>query len=210
MSRSSAPGTVSPYEAVLGARIDDLHPRLRRYFSTIADGHVGVGRGVFDVVGSPRRSVWPLLAVLARFGVAFPGYERGVAFDVVNTPVTGRAAVAAERTFHLRSGTAVMRDRIAHVSGALVDDLGRGGILRVRFVAAVDGAALVLRSDRVGFRLGRMRVRLPRLVAPRVTLTERFDDDRGEQVVACTVELPVLGVIYSYRGSFDYRIESRG
>lgn len=204
------PGTASPYEAVLGARIDELHPRLRRYFSAIPERHVGVGSGVFDVVGSPSRSMWPFLAVLARFGVAFPGLERDVAFDVVNSPVAGRSAVTGERTFHLGSGAAVMRDRIAHVSGSLVDDLGRGGILRVRFVAAVDGAALVLRSDRVGFRLGRVRVRLPRLVAPRVTLTERFDDDRGEQVVACTVELPVLGVIYSYSGSFDYRIESRG
>ena len=62
----------SPWEAALGDRLDELDPALRAYFSAIPDGSVGRGSGVFDQVGTPRRWLWPVLAILGRTGIVFP------------------------------------------------------------------------------------------------------------------------------------------
>ncbi|MBE7163154.1 MAG: DUF4166 domain-containing protein, partial [Williamsia herbipolensis] len=64
-----------------------LHPRLRAYFAAIPPGHVGRGDGVFAVVGTPRRWLWPFLALFARDDVMFPVWERDVPFTVENRPV---------------------------------------------------------------------------------------------------------------------------
>jgi hypothetical protein len=86
---------VSPYEAVLGERLDELHPRLAGYFRQIPPESHGFGRGVFETVGTPRRWLWPLLALLARPGVALPVWERDVPFTVLNLP---REAASGTRT----------------------------------------------------------------------------------------------------------------
>ena len=62
----------SAYEEVFGDTLDSLHPRLRLYFGEIPRGSIGVGAGVFDVVGTPRRWLWPALRLLAAEGIMFP------------------------------------------------------------------------------------------------------------------------------------------
>ena len=98
----------SPWEAALGDAVSQLHPRLRAYFSPIPAGHVGRGRGTFDVVGTPRRWLWPALWVLGLDGVVFPVWERDVAFTVENRWDGG--ILRAARTFHFRGGIRVMTD----------------------------------------------------------------------------------------------------
>lgn len=189
----------SPWRQVLGDELDALHPRLSEYFSLIPVGKVGRGRGVFDSVGTPRRWLFPVLAVLGRLGVVFPVWERDVPFTVENRQ-DGRQ-LRARRTFHFRSGDRVMEDAIGVENGALVDRLGPSGSVRAVFGAeAVDGA-LRLRSRRVGWR----SIRLP--FAPTVTLLERYDDGVGRQHVDLAVDAPVIGRIYAYSGFFDYVIE---
>ncbi|HEY2555465.1 MAG TPA: DUF4166 domain-containing protein, partial [Diaminobutyricibacter sp.] len=101
----------SPYQAVLGDDLAGLHPRLQAYFSAIPADHHGFGRGVFDTVGTPRRWLWPALAVLGRAGVVFPVWQRDVPFTVVNHPVAdgGGPAITADRFFELAGGGRHMR-----------------------------------------------------------------------------------------------------
>jgi hypothetical protein len=47
---------------------------------------------------------------------------------------------------------------------------------------------------------------LPRAIAPRVVLTERWDDSTDRQRVSLVVEAPLIGRLYEYSGSFTYRI----
>ena len=47
---------------------------------------------------------------------------------------------------------------------------------------------------------------LPRALAPRVALTERFDDDVDRQHVTVILSLPLVGRVYEYSGHFDYAI----
>ncbi|PZE29356.1 DUF4166 domain-containing protein [Curtobacterium sp. MCLR17_055] len=212
----------SPYELSTPPDVlARLHPRLRTYFGEIRPGHVGRGEGVFDVVGTPRRWLWPVLAVFARDSVMFPVWERDVPFAVENRPArvrrgpgTGleaRPAVRAHRTFRFRSGSRTMVDAITAEPDGLVDHLGRHGRVSARLRTQVDGdgpdaGALRLVSTRVTFRALGREVRLPAALSPRVTLTERFDDEADLQRVSLVLTAPVLGTLYRYEGAFRYEI----
>ncbi|WP_426515185.1 DUF4166 domain-containing protein [Diaminobutyricibacter sp. McL0618] len=202
----------SPYQAVLGDDLAGLHPRLQAYFSAIPADHHGFGRGVFDTVGTPRRWLWPALALLSRAGVVFPVWEHDVSFTVVNRPAGTPHAVTADRFFVLRRGSRHMRDVISADgpgpgSGPrLRDRLGSPPRLDAQLEAAVVAGALRLRSTRVTYLAGSLRIPFPRLIAPVVELTESYDDALDSQRVSLTVRAPFIGTIYQYAGSFVYEI----
>ena len=190
----------SPWQRALGDEFASLHPRLHAYFSAIPAGRVGRGTGSFDVVGTPRRWLWPVLRMLQRRRILFPVWERGVPFTVENR--ADRGAVHAIRTFHLAAGDREMVDAVSMDAARLVDHLGDGGRLGARLTASVvDGELrLVSTSARWG--------RLPIPFAPRVELVERYDDAVGRQHVALTLQSHIFGRIYEYSGHFDYRVEA--
>ena len=212
----------SPYELSTPPEVlARLHPRLRTYFAAVPPGHVGRGEGVFTVVGTPRRWVWPVLAWFARDAVMFPVWERDVPFTVENRPARvrrgpgtsreARPAVRAHRTFRFRSGARTMVDAITAEPDGLVDHLGRHGRVSARLQAQVDAdgpdaGALRLVSTRVTFRALGRDLRLPAALSPRVTLMERFDDEADLQRVSLVLTAPVLGTLYRYEGAFRYEI----
>jgi hypothetical protein len=198
----------SPYERVLGPGFAELHPQLRSYFAAVPEGSVGLGHGTFAEAGAPRRWVRAALRALGLAQILFPVWEHDVPFTVLNRAVPGahgHRAVAAVRTFHLRGGDRVMVDRVDTVAEALVDVLGRDRRVQACFGAAVEDAALKLESTAVAVRVGRRTLRVPGPIAPRIRLTERAGA-AGEQHIALTVRLPVLGQIYGYSGTFSYEI----
>ena len=202
------PPSQSPYARALGDRIHELHPALRTYFQAIPDGGVGVGEGVLRRIGTPRRWLWPFLRPLERRGVIAACWESDVPFRVENRTIATRAI--GEREFHLARGAWTMRDAVALTGhGRVVDELGEPGLIVACFEIDVQGGALALTSRAVGVRLGRLRIRVPRLLSPVVRLTERFDDVTGRQHVDLTITAPVIGRAYEYNGDFTYRIEER-
>ena len=197
--------TRSPYEAARDGDLTGLHPKLRAYFAAIPAGQHGLGRGTFATVGTPRRWLWPVLAVLARDGVLFPVWEHDVPFLVVNRPGPGR--VDAVRRFEFPAGARDMIDAIGADADGLTDRLGRSGRLETRLDSRIVDGALHLDSTRVYLHLVGRRVPVPRWCAPRVHLTEAFDDGDQRQQVRVTVSLPLIGIVYEYAGSFRYSIE---
>lgn len=194
----------SPWERVLGARVDELDPALRRYFGAIPAGSVGRGHGVFEVVGTPKRWLWPALAVLALDGIMFPVWARSVGFTVENRPTAG-GTVRARRTFHFAFRDRVMVDEIGITAGALTDRLGTHGIVSSTLSADVIDGRLELKSTSAMLRLGFIRVPLG-VLSPRVTLFERTAGDL--QHVSLRLDAPMLGRVYEYEGSFSYAIET--
>lgn len=191
---------LSPWQQALGDDFSSLHPRLRTYFGVIPEGATGRGEGVFDIVGTPRRWLWPLLSFLAIDNVLFPAWDRDLPFRVRNASLNGRVVGLRRFEFPVRPHT--MTDSIGWESGELVDRLGRHGSVRVGFRATVEGSGLVLESTWV--RLA--GIRLPRGISPRVRLEESFDTDAGRQRVSFVMDHPILGRLYEYSGLFDYRI----
>lgn len=196
----------SPYERALGARIDELHPKTAWYFRTIPDGHVGVGSGVFTEAGSRHRWLWPVLRIAEIAGVAFAGWERNVPFRIENRTVRGRAE--AVRHFELGTRTWVMPDVVMLTpDGTLRNEIGPHRTVVTTFDIDVRDQAVVLSIRRVGIRLGRLRISIPKLLSPTIALVERWDQEREQHHVDMTIDAPVLGRVYGYRGYFTYAIE---
>ncbi|CAN5338756.1 hypothetical protein BH10ACT7_BH10ACT7_01810 [soil metagenome] len=193
----------SPWERALGVDAARLHPSLATYFRAIPAGHVGRGSGVFETVGTPRHLLWPVLALLSVEGIVFPVWARHVPFTVINRP-TLRGTVRAHRIFHFPDGDRTMIDEVGITESGLVDRLGRRGTLESALTATVVDGRLELRSTSVTIRAGRARIPLGPF-SPRVKLVERNDGDR--QHVSLVLDAPLIGRLYEYSGSFDYRIE---
>lgn len=196
----------SPYLRALGDQRALLHPALRTYFSAIPRGRVGIGEGVFDRVGTPRRWLWPVLRVLQKHAVVHAGWHQNVPFTVRNRTIAGKAI--GIRVLHLPAGDWVMKDAVsARPHGRVLDQLGEPTTLAVALEASVDGDAFVLRSTTVGIRLGVLRVTLPRFISPVVQVRESAAKRAGHQRISLTVDMPVVGRLYEYEGTFSYRLE---
>ena len=186
----------TPYERAFD--LTGLDPQLADYFTS---GRPGRGEGVFDLVGSPRRWLWPVLWVLGRQGVVFP-YWGSAPFTVINRPVD--AALTATRTFHFPGGSRSMIDLMSVVDGSLIDELGSKRRYRARLTGTVVDGALQLSSTALSMRLGRAHLPLP----ARVTVVERWDAASNRQHVSVVITAPVLGRVYEYSGFFTYRVDS--
>lgn len=92
-------------------------------------------------------------------------------------------------------------------SGQVIDVLGRPALVEAAFDVAADDAGLSLSSRGVTVRLGSIRLPVPKVIRPVIALSERFDAEAAHQYVRLTVDVPVLGRVYEYTGSFTYRIE---
>ncbi|WP_307805227.1 DUF4166 domain-containing protein [Microbacterium sp. BLY] len=150
--------------------------------------------------------LWPLLRLLEQRGVIAARWERDVPFRIENRTIASRAI--AERTFRFADGPWVMRDAVAPSRhGRVIDELGEPGLIVACFDVETRAGALHLTSRAVGIRVGRGRLRVPRAVAPVVRLVERWDDETGRQRVRLTVDAPLLGRLYEYRGDFSYSLE---
>ena len=101
-----------------------------------------------------------------------------------------------------------MRDVVSLTPGGVLRDELGGGAVVASFDADVRDGALCLTSRRIGLRLGGLRVRVPGLLAPTIRLVERFGGAEDRQHVDLTIDLPLVGRVYEYRGTFTYRIES--
>lgn len=199
----------SPFLRALGERRQRLHPQLRTYFDTVPAEHVGRGTGVFERAGTVQAWLRPFMRLCERRGVAFGGWATEVPFRIENRTIAGRAI--SERTFVFPHRTWTMRDAMVVSShGRIVDELGEPGLIRASFDLQVSDGALRMTSHTVGLRAGKIRFRIPRWCAPRIHLTEAWDPHAAQQRIALTVDVPVIGRVYEYSGTFTYRIEREG
>ena len=186
----------SPYERALD--LTGLHPRLQAYFSEIPAGSVGHGVGVFEVVGTPKRWLWPVLWILGMQGVVFPAWARDVPFTISNQPLG--QALRGTRTFHFVRGDRSMVDLISAPAG-LIDELGTRGQYRASLVGSVVEGALHMHSTGMRTQWG-----LP--LPGRVDLVERWDDSSGSQHVSVVISAPIIGRVYEYSGYFNYELRA--
>ncbi|MGO1263805.1 DUF4166 domain-containing protein [Brevibacterium aurantiacum] len=200
------PETRSPYERALGSRLSELHPVLQRYFAAIPAGSVGVGEGTFQRFGTKHWWLRPVLAWVARRQVIVPGMHHQVPFRIENRTVDGQQSAA--RTLELESGTWTMVDAVSlSESGQVVDVLGSPALVEAAFEVAADNGGLSLNSRGVTVRLGPIRFPVPKVIRPVIALSERYVAEVARQYVRLTVDVPVLGRVYEYHGSFTYRFE---
>jgi len=169
MTTAAGNAPASVYQRVLGDAYGDLPPVLARYFGPLPPGHVGVGEGTYDTVGSRYRLiVWPLLVWSTRHDVLFPEAGEQVPFLVENRPLAD--GLAGSRWFAFPGRLRVMRDTMRAGDGEIIERIGRRGGLEVRLRPAVADGRMVLRSGRLAWRVRGIRVPLPRVAS--VTVQE--------------------------------------
>src|SRR6478735_1997296 len=133
-----APWAGTPWASALGDRVDELSPALAAYFGGSPEGSNGIGEGVFTTVGTPRRWLWPLLALLGRWNIVWPVWEREVPFSIVNVP-TPHGLIGVRR-LRFSSGDRTMTDRILWTPHGLRQRLGAGErVVAELFVEPEDG-----------------------------------------------------------------------
>lgn len=204
MTTAAGDAPASVYQRVLGEAYGDLPPVLARYFGPIPPGHVGVGEGTYDTVGSRYRLIaWPLLAWSTRHDMLFPEAGEQVPFLVENRPVAD--GLAGSRWFAFPGRLRVMRDTMRAGDGEVIERLGRGGGLEVRLRPTVADGRMVLRSGRLAWRVRGIRVPLPRVASVTVQESAGQGGD-GRQRVDVRLRMPLLGEVFRYSGSFAYRI----
>jgi hypothetical protein len=192
----------SVYQRLLGSELTGLRPELQSYFS----GHagVGVGRGEFEVAGSPLRILRPVLAYLAWRRILFPEYARNVPFEITNTP-NSDGGLDAVRTFRFAGRDRPLEDSMRVVHGELHDFLGKRRGFEVRMRLTITDGLLQMQSDRSWLHLGAARIPLPQFA--RVSVDETWSD--GRQHVDVRLRSPLLGEWFRYAGSFTYQYEAR-
>jgi len=189
---------VSVWQRALGDDYELLSPGLRDYFARPPEGTVGRGSGRYEVAGSSRRWLRPVLVVLAWRRILFPEFGHGIPFTVTNTPAG--AALRGWRTFDFPSRPRVMQDEMRIVDDRLHDFLGRRGELEAQLELEVVDGALRLHTERLWLNLGRVRLALPRLA--RIRLVE--ESVENGQRVSAVLSSPVIGDWFEYTGEFRY------
>ena len=218
LSDGRAHAMTSPYQAVLGDGLRRPAPAaagvLRR---DPGRRTTASGRGVFDTVGTPRRWLWPALALLGgRRGL--PGLASATCRSrSMNRPGRGRGgrAVGARRPRLPPRGRGDGRwcDEISADARGHRRPLGRPSPrVEPRFDAAVvDGATAAHVDVASSCGSARMRIPVPALVAPRVDAHRALRRRPGRAArVASRCTSPLIGTVYEYAGSFRYSVQSGG
>lgn len=224
MRDPNQPAGRSVYQLAMGREFGLLQPELQDYFSLAAgnnDGgaRVGIGTGVFDVAGCPRRSLRPLLRLASLDRSLFPEYGRHVPFRIENRPGTdpqGRPYLTAVRTLQFGGVTRIMEDTTwrEHAGGAgarsgqLVDSLGRSGLIRTGLdCSAGQDGRMRLVSRGTALAAGRLRVPLPRLLDAAAFTEQWWDAAAGLFRIRTKVLQRQFGTVLEYEGAFEYRLE---
>jgi hypothetical protein len=167
------------YERLVGDGWGELDEPVRRLHLRAR------GAGVFAV----RRGEGRLARLVARL-LGLPRSGEAVPLLLCVEPHAG-----GERWRRNFAGSEFVTEQSGH-EGALL--LERTGPFELRFRLKVEGGALSYRQEDAALRVKSLRVKLPRLLAPRVEARERADE--GGVRVTVRVTSPLTGPLIRYEG----------
>ena len=168
------------YERLIGEGWGVLGEPVRRFHMRAR------GVGVFAV----RRGEGRLARVVARL-MGLPRSGEGVPLLLSVEPHGD-----GERWRRNFAGREFVTEQGAHAAGLLAE---RAGPFELLFRLKAEGGALLYAQEDAALRVKSLRVRLPRLLAPRVEAWERADEG-GDVRVTVRVTAPLTGPLISYEG----------
>ncbi|MBH0023331.1 DUF4166 domain-containing protein [Salinibacterium sp. SWN248] len=199
----------SMFATVLGDDFSRLHPMLQKRFGvSLESGYAAVGTGTMSRI---RRGPWwtvPFLWIGWFRNILTPDVGENVPFRIENYPYRdpfGRETVTFVREYMVRTKpTRFDATMILNTAGdRIIDYLGTHQHLAVdlNLEVTADGS-LHLRSDAQRFYEGPIAFRFPMLFSGRAELTESFDAETNEFVIALEIHNRTFGFLFGYAGRF--------
>jgi hypothetical protein len=194
---TASPAT-SPFAEALGPLLEEAAPAVRRHLSLAAgrSAHQGFIRRRW-ARGLAGRTAARVLHLGG--GCAPNGGER---FELRNEIVVdggGGVAMLWHRTHHSTSGpvSGIGVLRWEPSRRVLIDSIGKGGRLEVELVPMVEDRAVVMASRRQWFRLGRLRLPLPRIFFGTAVVRE-WEEPDGRLGLSLTLSHLLFGAYAGY------------
>lgn len=191
----------SPYQRALGADFDRLAPQLRERLTPPDDDAVGHSAGLVTA-GSRSRLLRPLFSVLAARRIAFAGFGTAVPVSVTTVPGPGEGLSRGREFLFPGATSRLIEDTVHEIDGSLHVFLGRSRAVETAFRATATDGGLTLVSTGSWVHVGRFRLRIPALIAPRAVVSERWVDDALR--VETHVSAPLFGQVFAYAGSLEH------
>jgi hypothetical protein len=92
--------------------------------------------------------------------------------------------------------------------GQTIEHTGPGGRLEAPWRVELEGGRMMIDALAVFLRIGRLRLRLPRLLSAGVRAIQTTDSATPDQIhIDLSVHNPLLGPVFGYEGTF--RVERR-
>ena len=181
--RTSA-GRAGLYERLVGEGWGGLGEPVRRFHTYGGELRAG---GAFAV----RRGRGLAARMLARM-LRLP--ESGEAVPLLLTVTESGGGERWRRSF---AGRDFVTEQRGHAGPLLAE---RAGPFELLFRLTVEGGALVYSQEGAAVRAGRLRLRVPRRLAPRVGAWERACASGGGVRVGVRVTAPLAGLLIEYEG----------
>jgi hypothetical protein len=185
-AQSAGEARVGLYERLVGEGWSGLDEQVRRFHLCAR------GTGTFAV----RRGEGHFARAVARV-LGLPQSGEAVPLLLSVEPHGG-----GERWRRDFAGKEFVTEQGAHADGLMAE---RTGPFELLFRLTAEGGALAYRQEGAALRVGGLRVRLPRLLAPRVEARERAEAG-GVRVSVC-VTAPLFGPLISYEGLVSLKEE---
>lgn len=196
-------GNAPPFVAALGRALDGVAPLVRRQL--VLPDRRALHCGSIRRLWSRGVAGWIAARLLNLVG---GDSAIGARFELTNELLEDDRGIAMlwRRTYHsgkeLVSAVGVMR--WDPVRRALIDSTGRGECLEVELIATVEQQAVVMTSRRYWLRLGRLRIRLPRVLFGSAR-TREWEEPDGRLVLSLTLHHPLLGSYAGYEAVLSPR-----
>ena len=195
------------YETLLAENFKRLHPKLQERYRLPFDAAF-FARGTMQVITSGPKLLKPMYSLFTKNNFLFPESGEDIPFTLSNKSymnADGNAEVYWERTFYFPGATRKFNATMTiDLERKVVKDyLGDPAIFYsdLQFDVTQDGF-LLIRSSEQRVIIGQHEVGLPRALNGRVTVTEGYDDARGEYTIHVSIFNDLIGRMMLYAGYF--------
>jgi hypothetical protein len=192
-TETTGPARAGLYERLVGDGWGGLAEPVRRFHTY--DGELR-GEGTFTV----RRGTARAARVIARL-LGLP--EAGEAVPLLLSVKT--LSGGGERWRRTFAGKDFITEQHEHAGPLLAE---RTGPFELLYRLTAEGGALAYRQEGAALRAGRLRVRLPRRLAPRVEALERAARGGAGVDVSVSVTAPLFGLLVEYEGRVTTKEEA--
>ncbi|MGE6346925.1 DUF4166 domain-containing protein [Bacillus mycoides] len=201
---------VNIYERLLGDSYKRLHPKLQERYA-ITKGNSFIGEGEMDEIYGGSFFVKLILKITSKFRMFFSERGQKVPFVIHNTAERdeqGKEFVRWNRTFYFhnkkRYFNAVMK--LDEENNEIVDYFGEPHILVSTLNFYIDEAgAMHISSKKQWFYMFGRKIKLPRFLYGEAKIVESYDDALQCFRIHVQVRNPVVGSLFSYKGTFVER-----